>query len=339
MDYGIAHVAGNYTYPNGSGTQFTDGCDQIWNLGIRNLKVYLSASYLTDYPLQASWSSTPVNLTQLAQTTQFSTQMARAWKTITFTTFTFANGITDWWKVDITNAKLAAEYTEMYNLTTFLLSTYNNTGKTFILQNWEGDHALGSTIYTSLTPRQYVDYYAAFLNVRQKAVSDARKASSYTNVKVLHAVECNRVLDSQTNPDRRRIITDLASRIDPDIISYSSYDSTIATRSWLSGTTEYLFYLNIDFPHALSLIKQAFPGKPLMIGEYGFGDIDGAMNHPANDINLMHKGVRDIAVANGVFLYFYWQIFDNDGRGFYAIKADGTRSVSGQTFADFAAGL
>ena len=48
-----------------------------------------------------------------------------------------------WQYGDFSASEYNLVYNEVYDLTAHLLDTYNNSGKTFILQNWEGDNALG----------------------------------------------------------------------------------------------------------------------------------------------------------------------------------------------------
>lgn len=348
--YGAVNgVKGLYTVPNGSGTQFSDACDSIWDAGLRTVKIYCTADYVTDYPYQTSWSSSPTNLTQLCQTTQFSTQLARSWDTVMMTVFTFANGTTNWWRPSPTGTKLSAEYTEIYNLVTHLLTTYNNTGKTFILQNWEGDWAFGDS-FDPATPiaRKYVDYYAAFLGIRQKAVEDARRDTAYSNVKVLHAIELNRVLDAQTYPNRRRILTQIAPRVQPDIISYSAYDSTIADIGYGSSFSDWTDKCTEFFGHALRMIKKHFPNSIVSIGEFGFPENEMLISNGGvgYDPELMLEVVRDVAEAAGVSWLIFWQVFDNETsalpqgvRGYWMVKPNGDVTPSGARMADFAAGL
>ena len=225
MRAGVAHAQGLYTVVAGSGTQFMDGVNWIYNSGFHTIKIYCSSSYLTDYPLQTSWSSTPTNLTQLASTTQYAAALSKSFNTIVMTCFTFANGITNWWRTAPTSAKYAAEYTEIYNLAVYLLTTYNGTGRRFVIQNWEGDWAfMDTSVIDTFVDRPMVDRYVAFLGTRQRAISDARKATA-SDCQVLCAFECNRVLDSRLYPHRRRILRDIANRVQPDgvIIKFFYY--------------------------------------------------------------------------------------------------------------------
>ena len=346
MKYGSAHVKGLYTYPSGSGTQFADGCTSIWNLGLRVLKIYCTKDYLTDYPLQSSWSSVPTSLTQLAQTTQFTTQLARAWDTVVMTCFTFANGSTNWWHPFVDSTRLTNEYNELKALAVYLLTTYNGSGKRFVLSTWEGDWAFMDT-FDPTTPvdRALVDQYAAFLATRQRAVRDARAETAHSGVTVLNAFEVNRVVDARTYPHRRRILTDIAAKLQPDMVSYSAYDSTIVDQGgWNSNTATWQAATTPVFTQALRNIKTAFPGVPFYIGEFGYPENEGTNDHPSNDISSMLGATRDIALAEGCDMLLFWQVFDNEVsvpytyRGFWLLKPDGSLTITGTKFQGFAAG-
>jgi hypothetical protein len=335
MNYGSAHVAGLYTVPNGSGTQFHDGAEAIWNLGLRTFKCYLTPAYATDYPLE-TWSAAPATLTELAQTTEVATELARAWDTVVFTAFTFANGITNWWRSNASAAKLAAEYTEYKALAVHLLTTYNGSGKRFILSTWEGDWAfMDSTTVDTAVDRALVDQYAAFLAVRQRAVQDARAETAHAGVTVLNAFEVNRVLDAVNYPHRRRILRDIASRLTPDMVSYSAYDSTIVDQGgWGADTAAWEAATTPAFTKAIKNIKAAFPGVPVYIGEFGFPENEATNDHPDNNIGDMIQVVNDVCVEQGVDSLLFWEVFDNEAsvpytyRGYWLLKPNGDESLS-----------
>lgn len=336
MRVGVAHVAGRYTWPSGSGTQFSDGCDAIWGLGLRMVKLYCTKNYLTDYPLQTSWSSVPTSLKTLAQTTQFTTQLSRAWGTVILTCFTFANGATNWWRADVNQSLLDAEYTEMRNLAEHLLSTYSGTGREFILQTWEGDWAfMDSFTVDTYVDRQIVDRYAAFLGTRIRAVRDARAAVA-SDCKVLCAYEANRVLDARTKPHLRRLLRDLSAKVQPDVISYSAYDSTIVDQGGWGATFDAWKAATVPaFSKALRELQLCYPGVPISIGEFGFPE--GPELPPGRDVGAMIRVISDVAKSYGVKWLTYWEVFDNEEyspgvpRGFYTHKPGGALSVAGTT--------
>jgi len=336
---GIAHVAGDYTFPSGSGTQFSDGCDAIFTPGFRTLKVYLTGAYLTDYPLQTVWSSVPTNLSQLAATTQFATQFARDWEQIVLTTFTFVNGTTNWWRADVSVAKMQAEYTEMYNLASYLLTTYNGTGKKFIFQNWEGDWAFMDSFSPDTHVNEWlVHNYVAFLGTRQRAIRDARRAIN-SDVQIQMAFETNRVLDARQSPHMRRILRDIAPRIQPDIISYSAYDSTIVQQGvWGASYAAWLAATTPTFTKALQSIATTFPGVPISIGEFGYPENEAPIGRNCGD---MVTATYNLAVATGLNIkhFIFWEVFDNEEispgvpRGFFTVKPGGVVSDSGVALA------
>jgi len=343
MKFGSVSTDGLYTVPDASGTQFLDAADELYNtIGSRCIKMYASPSYATDYPLQSSWSSVPTNLTQLVQTTQYSTVIGMGWDTVVFTTYTFANGITNWWQVDVSQSKLDAEYDEIYNFVVHLLTTYNDSGMTFILQSLENDWNWSEPTYTvnTFTDRKAVDNYAAFFAMRQRAVSDARKATAYTNVKVLNAIEPNRIVDAFTNSNRRRLVRDIAQRLQPDIIAYSAYDSLIDTYSWTANYATWVATYTPLFRQAIQRIKRAFPGVPIYISEHGWPENQAPVGFDIYDMCVVAK---DIALDEGCTHIFYWAIFSNeanpspppDDRGYWLIEPDGSLSRAGEAYNDF----
>lgn len=336
-------MRGLYTVPAGSGTQLADGCNVVWDLGLRVIKLYLTGDYAADYPLQSAWSSTPTSLVELAQTTQFAAQISRSWHTVVLTAFTFSNGGTNWWRANPSAAKMATEYNEIRALAEHLLSAYNGTGRTFVLQTWEGDWAF----MDSFTPDTYVaqklvPYYAAFLATRQRAVADARAAVA-SDCKILNALEVNRVLDARLYPHRRRILRDLAARVTPDVVSFSAYDATIVDQGgWGADYAAWSAATVPAFRRALRAIKSAFPRSLVQVGEFGFPE----QEDPAGaDIAAMIQDVNDVAESEGCTLLLFWQALDNEVgaggagtyRGYWLAQPDGSPTISSAKLAELGA--
>lgn len=123
-----------------------------------------------------------------------------AWRSTTGTNFIFGPSVQQ------------CVYSDFYNLTQYLLKTYSGSGKTFVLQNWEGDNAINASQFTvvpsqaeTCTNPQEANYPGAFcqtifnmrtwLNLRWQAVNDARNPANttYSNVTVAAASESNLV--------------------------------------------------------------------------------------------------------------------------------------------------
>lgn len=338
MKVGAAHVRGLYTYPAGSGTQFTDGGNKIAALGFNSFKFYCTQAYAADYPLH-TWGSAPVNCTQLLQDAAVAAQLARAEFTdYAITIFAFGNPNTNWWRDagHADNTRLATEYTEIYNAAVHLLTTYNDTGKTFVFQNWEGDWALMDVagVPDTYVKRRDMDYCLAFHSARQRAVRDAMRATAHKNVAVMYAVEVNRVVDVWTNPGYARLLKDVLNRLEPDVVSYSAYDSTISTYG--ASQTEWGSTMTTLFTRALQTIQEMAPKSYIQIGEYGFEEERIAIDRPSYDAGEMAAAVAQIALDNGVRWLYYWEVFDNEAdgttptgvKGYWITRPDGTTSLA-----------
>lgn len=328
---GSSHVDGDYNYPN-DGLQFINGCQAILSRGFPVLKIYATGQYVANYPLQVAWSSVPTNLTQLMQTTQYASQIALFSKVV-FTAFTFANGITNWWRADVSVSKMQAEYTEMYNLAVHLLTTYNGQGKEFVFQNWEGDWAFQDTdLSADVHVNEWVVHnYVAYLGTRQRAIRDARAAVA-SDCQVIMAFEANRVLDARLFPHRRRILRDIACRIQPDVISYSAYDATIVQQGvWGSSQANWLANTTPVFTKALRELQLAFPGVPIQLGEFGYPETEAPVGYNCGGMCVSTWNIWVAAVPAALRRNFlFWEVFDNTGgRGYYIVKSDGTTSDSG----------
>lgn len=343
MRIGIAHVAGKYNYPGVAGAQFTEGCNAIWDLGVRTLKIYCTSAYTSaDYTRQ-TWTGSATTMKQLLQLPEYNAQLLRAWDRVILTGFTFANNpggvVTNGWRSDASTAYMDAEYVELREAAEYLLTAFNGTGQTFVIQNWEGDWAyMDSTNVDTYVSRPMLDRYAAWLGTRQRAIEDAR-AAVVSDCTVLHAIELNRVNDARLFPHRRRILTDIASRVQPDVISYSAYDSTIVDQgSWGADLAAWTAATVPMLTKCLRAMQEAFPGVPIQVGEFGFPE--GAELPPGRDVGDMIQVVYDICLAEGVTDFIYWEVFDNEEtspgvpRGYYTMKPDGTTSQAGAKLAE-----
>jgi hypothetical protein len=123
----------------------------------------------------------------------------------------------------------AGEYREVYDLTKYFLTNFNNSGKIFYLGHWEGDGYLcpGGNWQTNPTPTMLQGFIAS-LNTRQKAVDDAKQSTVFSNVNVFCYAEANRVRDAIANnpgTNLRMINAVIPYVTNLDYLSYSSYDA------------------------------------------------------------------------------------------------------------------
>jgi hypothetical protein len=173
-----------------------------------------------------------------------------------------------WWQSGYNATKGAKDYQEMYALTQYLLTNYNNSGKTFYLGHWEGDGYLEINGWTTNPPPSYIPGMIGWLNNRQKAVDDAKAATTYSNVWVYNYAECNRVRDAMLNNsnNNQRVINCVVPYVtNLDYLSYSSYDAQNLSSANLYATLNYMESM-------LPTNKAAtVPGCRMWIGEYGWG--------------------------------------------------------------------
>ena len=169
-----------------------------------------------------------------------------------------------------------AEYKAIFELATYLLTKYNNTGKTFYLGNWEGDWHLindfdGSESWDGNRKdikTEWIDSMSDWFNVRQKAVDDARKKTKHNNVEVYNYIEVCLVNSAMNGLPR--LTNKVLPLTNPDFVSYSCYDITniVPGRSMEQMKTDLI--KGLDFIEGHLQPKPEIKGKRVFIGEYGY---------------------------------------------------------------------
>lgn len=300
-------------------------------------KVFLSPSYASaDYTFD-TWGAAPTNLKELAQKSQY----ANIFGDVNFNVFLITafswNNPGDRWRTEFLMRDypnfFSDEYTETYNLVKHLLDTYT-TGKTFVITNWEGDWALlaSTDINDSKTiHNDRIENLIAFHQVRQQAVRDAVKDSTSGSV-ALYAPEVNRVVDCLGNPSARRVATKVLKRLNIDMVSYSAYDSLFGLQpgesSWHSTQAEMLIRTSKRFSDTINFLRE-ITGTNVVISEYGL---------PLDEVPGLYSAD---AIVSAVFAQMetlnvwgaaYWQVIDNENRGFELYDSIGTKTSLATTF-------
>ncbi|MBC7804653.1 MAG: hypothetical protein H7145_00690, partial [Akkermansiaceae bacterium] len=198
---------------------------------------------------------------------------------------------------------LADEYGEMYDLTRYLLRTYGGSRKSFYLGNWEGDWHLTHTNPDYTPTDAEVRNMIAWVNMRQKAVDDAKRDAPARNVAVYHYLEVNRVVDAMQGKVR------LTNKVLPftklDFVSYSAYDA-FGGKNLETDLTRLLDYIESNVP-----AKASITGKRVFIGEYGFP----AQSHSDAEQDRRSRQVLRASLAWGCRFCLYWELFNNEVQG------------------------
>jgi len=306
------------TQDMGSYYQFTDesllkeGGDAILNMGSNMIKISIGPSYVKARYLKAKDPSIR-SITDLARTPEYKDVFNMPFSRYFMWTYCFStyNQVTPF-HGHMKPELLAKEYQEVYDLTKYLLTTYNGTGKIFYLGNWEGDwHLLSGAPVKKNKWEEDVNPDAPigmidWLTARQRAVDDAKKATPHQNVNVYFYVETNLVQKS-IKKNQVTVASSVLHDVNPDFVSYSSHDSTNP------GTD-----MHHDLPAALDYMqskltpKPGLPEKRVFIGEFS---AKGRIFTPQQQDEYVRDQIAT-SIKWGTPFALYWAIYctsPNDG--------------------------
>jgi len=209
---------------------------------------------------------------------------------------------TNEWTKGFTPELKRREYNAVYLFTKDLLTRYDTAGKTFFLGHWEGDWYLlpDKDVKKDASP-ELVAAMIEWLNIRQKAVDDARAEVTYAKCRVYTYAEVNRVRDAMKD-GRKRMVNSVLPKVNVDFVSYSAYDSQLLPAEEIRATLD---YVNAQLP-----TKAGLPAKRIFIGECGLswkecGD-DGA-KHDQRNREILAKFMTWKPVMT-----LFWQYYNNE---------------------------
>jgi len=218
------------------------------------------------------------------------------------------------WAGGLTPEMKRREYHATYLFAKDLLTRYDTAGKSFFLGHWEGDwYLLPDRDVKKDAPAERCEAMIEWLNVRQKAVDDARAEVPYAKCRVFTYAEVNRVRDAMKD-GRRRMVNAVLPKIKADFVSYSAYDCQLLPAEEVRAT--------LDYVNAQLTPKPGLPPKRVFIGECGLSwqacGADG-VQHERRNRELLGK-----LLAWRPALVLYWQYYNNevvDGRqaGFWLV--------------------
>jgi len=298
---GVAHASGRYNFTDED--YLNEGADRILELGSRVIKVFMIPNHVQEaYPFNSDWSPTPEDMVELVQKPYVQELFAKPFSTyiLVIEPVTGQPQFLD----GLTREEAAAESDQMYRLAKYLLTTYANSGKTFILQNWEGDHLLRMGLNsTQAADAVRIRGMADWWNARQDGVRRARKEVGWHNVNVLHAAEVNALQAAMEG--KITATNDVIPLTHCDLYSYSSWDVGYSPEQ----LTRALDYLEAKAPD-----NRMFGRYNLYLGEYGMAKDAGA---PDGERFERIRQLMEAALGWGVRYAVYWQVFDNEEAGSY----------------------
>lgn len=233
------------------------------------------------------------------------------------------------WRGGYAQADQAKEYKEFYEFACYLLRTFNRSDKTFFLGHWEGDwmlRGLGNrTDEDKVTPAA-IQGMIDWLNVRQRALDDAKRDTPHQNVAMFHYTEANLV--TLARQGRKTVANDVLPKTNVDYVSYSSYDTQHSPAQLKAS----LDYLESKLPN-----KPGIAGKRVFIGEFGFP----AEKYPPAKQDEMSRQVMRAGLEWGCPLVLYWEMYNNEvdksgkQRGFWLIDDHGMKQPIYETHQRF----
>lgn len=327
---GVAHIGGLYSF---SETDYlNEGAATAHAIGARCIKVSLSLD--TDnpspklYPFHSQWPSV-ATLESLADTPYYRDLFARDFDTFILTAFRPGRAA-GYWRESFSSEDELAEEKCFATLTRHLLRTHAKTGKTFIIQNWEGDWALRGSFDPSIKPSPAATAaMIRWLAARQRGIALARAEFASGDARVYHACEVNLVRQAQLE-GAPSVTTDVLPHVPVDLVSYSAWD----TKNSPAHFAEALAFIA---KHKRS--TEPFGEHGVYVGEFGMPESECTPQQAYDRTSALLAEARRFGCPYAV----YWQLYCNeptttppkvnaDYKGFWLVRPDGTRSLVCQLF-------
>jgi hypothetical protein len=222
--------------------------------------------------------------------------------------FAWVHTLTDVkWKKGINRTEEKKLYNEMFEFASYILKEYNNSGKTFMIGNWEGDWLLHPGYNRKMTPpKKDVKNMTKWFQIRQKAIDDAKRKVKHTKVAIYHYIEVNLALKGMQG--ETCISKDILPKVDVDFVSYSSYEA-------IKNKTFQEKKMALEEVFAF-IEKQLKPKKELpfkrrvFLGEYGYH----ANEKPESQQKQYNetKEIMQIALELDLPFALHWQMYNNE---------------------------
>lgn len=324
---GVAFVDCKYPDRSVPMDQLRHCADTLGGLGAGAWKWYWTGAYASSYP-QQSWDGAHTNLTELLGDSSFQYVINNAPSVVILNTWTFANGINNKWINDWSKADGEAEEAELYDACCALLAL--DDGRTYVIQNWEGDWALlGSFNVKAPITKDRANRFCAYMLARKRAILRARNDVP-SSTKLVFACEVNRCLDLAGFRVHR-----LLKRIKPEAVSFSLYECINGLLSGNQAGSEAQIERRMRRA-AFNVRRELNYPVILYVGEYGQNERETSFIGLSLDAAALTAKVRSVADALGFAYCAFWQLFDNEVsaspgpyRGYAVFDENGDPTIQG----------
>jgi hypothetical protein len=318
FNYGLGTQTFQPQYQFTAESKLLETAEAIEQMGSGVIKFFVGNNYPGQYNITLPPSAT--NLSSLAQ----NEASCRAVFDMPFQhyilwtyCFSSAGRVPGLWTDGFSAAEKQAEYAEMYDFARYLLTNYNNSGKSFYLGHWEGDWYLlpDSNTLTNPSPTA-IQGMRDWLNTRQQAVDDAKRDTPHSGVDVFVYTEVNRVRDAMSG--WQRVVNQVVPYVtNLDYVSYSSYDMEDLSPVEIIAT---LNYAESQMPTNKA---REISGKRLFIGEYGWGgqlpDIQESRS----------RSYAQTLLGWGCPFVLWWEMYNNEaGMNWCLINSNGEKTAN-----------
>lgn len=208
------------------------------------------------------------------------------------------------WKDGVDEREERRLYDEFRGLAAYLLGKYDGTGKQFYLGHWEGDWTLSGVQDWKIDPTpERIAGFTKYLQIRQRAIEDARREVTHRNVEVFNYVEVNLVAKGLSG-EKPTMTNSVLEKVNPDFVSYSCYDVLFAPDPATALRRA------LDEIESKLKPKPGLTGKRVFVGEFAvkssLADYDGEAHAKLN------RKMARAMVAWGCPFVLYWQFYCNE---------------------------
>ncbi len=326
---GIVHAGGQYNFS--SLPYLTEGAKIIRDeIGSKVIKLFLGSDIADQYSFNEEWGNA-TSLLELVRQPEIKQTLNMDFSTIVLVVYEFERA--NWNTASqISVTDLNRVETEFYDLTKELLRAYNATGKTFVLQNWEGDNELTPALKAAKSSDKeiIISNYIAYNNARQNGIIKAREelvnSGSIVDVNVLGALEVNYI--SYNGGGQSKLVDVVVPYSKADIFSFSDWSSS---NSVLAEDLDY-YLSKVNLNRAENEKKTM---NDIVLGEFGKAEYYSGVASEENQFNSSIETAK-IAINKGVRYVCYWALMCNervggetarpvnqDMKGYWLIKPNG----------------